>query len=1368
MIMETQPEPVSEPQPEPEPVHETEPVSMPESELMSLSGPERVSVPRPEPESVSTNEQTADEGCQTVEFEVTLASPAPADQASWEVVSPDAPSPRPESEAQATTPVGDFTANNVQRSSPDHAGSVEAAASSLFAISKPINPGFSMFGTTSTVPVASTSDIADQVRFGFSHIPKTTGSSAVQHEPVASEHHASPSPYPVPHVPAKFADMESYVDTAEVEMETAEFRDVSPQPPTVESFDRGGWEMHTHYHDVEGGHFEGHALIDGTRVGAEEPSLHSDAILPEMVPKGFDSYGAHENPATAVSLDDAENHSVDSPEDESRQQQELVENFETQGRVDDEIGVDRDDDVEYDEYGDEIEDGDYDQREYNVPADDDEGLSNEDDELEQETAERYGEGDVYNADEEGDYAEDEYGEEGYDEDGESEGSYESEDDSHQQSPGAAYSAPPKEPVVISLLSDSEDDDDEPPAPPSKQASSPCLTPKGASIQERPMVTVHVNPAAEAVTEMAPQHEINHQTGDHDDLNSSENQLPAANDAVAEDSIAHKKSHPQVLGETIKKAVSSSAGQSQSPKEIEAADGSEFITEPQVVMADDESQGSGLDSDSDQEVQDLQNNVGRVEKIVAQWESDEDVDADADADQELEDEFMNIPDEDGDDENGFSNEEDKGSSEEIMDEIEEEAEVEDDEMEIIEIEDEEELDQEVDRPASVMEEDAVGSPMEVEGVSVPQVDSEMREASAEVNADNGSMRDAVSPELEQFEPVSTESKDHEPGPTREDVSMDDVSMPSPEAGLQSHPHVTGSGSVEMNGSDQAVLDNQGSKDDGGDVVCTSKVMIQKEEQTQKSVFNNEVVSIELSESTKVVTHSHQTKHSAIAPSSPPLTQPAQLRSDSESPPDVSRTSNKNDRPLPLLTPTESFITTQPNHVPEPSDIEFSGHIVAASPKPEMDYFNQPGDESGNTQPMHVSEPDDTGMLAESPDQPNVDETLEEDSTVSAPSPVSSAVVDQPATPARSKESAEGETIPLAGSPSSANELERSQPGPAEQEAEEKSVASESGTSSPARYLRVTRSGQTPRISKTDSIRDEITVSSPYSEDRGQDQEQNQEQSQASEASSSPDLSINLARQSVAAKRSKKGAEPLRTSPRITRGRSNSLQMSVTSEIDDDPSISFARASLASPSKFHTTTTTEAPVATTTSLKTELTKGLRKLPECVSLKNIKNHVDKHPNVVAIVASKPTTPSRAKGGPREYMMSFNVTDPSIAPLHVVEVQLYRPHKESLPLVKPGDAILLQGFQVKSLSKKGFGLRTGSDSAWAVYEELSSGIGEDGAEELPPQIKGPPVEDYADYSPYMTTLKAWYRSLENPARNKLDKAVQKFEELGVGNSQK
>ena len=243
---------------------------------------------------------------------------------------------------------------------------------------------------------------------------------------------------------------------------------------------------------------------------------------------------------------------------------------------------------------------------------------------------------------------------------------------------------------------------------------------------------------------------------------------------------------------------------------------------------------------------------------------------------------------------------------------------------------------------------------------------------------------------------------------------------------------------------------------------------------------------------------------------------------------------------------------------------------------------------------------------------------------------------------------------------------------------------------------------------------------------------------------PDSSIQLARAALA---SKKGA-PKRLSdppisPRRTRGGSGSLQLSATPEFED-ASIQLARAALTSPSKLSVESESTPPGA----LKAELSKRLRtQLPKFTALKNIRNHANKHVGVVAVATTQPPQPQRAK---RQYTMSLNVTDPSLVPNHVTEVQFSRAHKEYLPSVKPGDAIILKGFQVVQLAKKGFGLVADDDSSWAVFDN----------EEGEPEIKGEPMDLDEVESDHAMSLRSWYGSLDGPTRARLDKANQKIAE--------
>ncbi|KAI0848673.1 hypothetical protein F5Y00DRAFT_238220 [Daldinia vernicosa] len=199
--------------------------------------------------------------------------------------------------------------------------------------------------------------------------------------------------------------------------------------------------------------------------------------------------------------------------------------------------------------------------------------------------------------------------------------------------------------------------------------------------------------------------------------------------------------------------------------------------------------------------------------------------------------------------------------------------------------------------------------------------------------------------------------------------------------------------------------------------------------------------------------------------------------------------------------------------------------------------------------------------------------------------------------------------------------------------------------------------------------------------------------------------------------------------------------------EDSSVQLARASLARSSQG------EEESSSMTAAKLKLVRHLRdELPDCTPLKVLRQHLQKKLDIIAVAMMHPPDPQRAKGGPREFMMSFTITDHSIGPYSVVETQLYRPHKETLPIVKAGDVVLLRNFTVISLQGKGFGLRTNDESSWAIFDY-------DGE---PPQIKGPPIEYGERETTYVAHMRAWYNLLDEKARLKLERANKKIVDVG------
>jgi hypothetical protein len=174
---------------------------------------------------------------------------------------------------------------------------------------------------------------------------------------------------------------------------------------------------------------------------------------------------------------------------------------------------------------------------------------------------------------------------------------------------------------------------------------------------------------------------------------------------------------------------------------------------------------------------------------------------------------------------------------------------------------------------------------------------------------------------------------------------------------------------------------------------------------------------------------------------------------------------------------------------------------------------------------------------------------------------------------------------------------------------------------------------------------------------------------------------------------------------------------------------------------------------TAAKLQLVRHLRdELPDCTSLKVLRQHLTKSLDVIAVTIMQPPDPRRAKGGPREYKMAFTVTDHSIGPYAVAEVLIHRPHKDTLPVVKYGDVVLLRNFTVVSLPNKGFGLKTNDGSSWAVFDR----------EDEPAQINGPPVEYGEKETTYVSYLREWFGLLGDSAKAKLVRANEKIMNAG------
>lgn len=127
---------------------------------------------------------------------------------------------------------------------------------------------------------------------------------------------------------------------------------------------------------------------------------------------------------------------------------------------------------------------------------------------------------------------------------------------------------------------------------------------------------------------------------------------------------------------------------------------------------------------------------------------------------------------------------------------------------------------------------------------------------------------------------------------------------------------------------------------------------------------------------------------------------------------------------------------------------------------------------------------------------------------------------------------------------------------------------------------------------------------------------------------------------------------------------------------------------------------------------------------------------------IATEVAPPTKARSGPKDFIMTLQLTDQSMAGTSVF-AQIIRPYKPALPSLQEGDAILLRNFRVKSLDHSII-LVSDSTSAWAVFSPSS----ED------PEIAGPPVEYGAEEKTFTTDLRQWY--LETGAAMVADHQLQ------------
>ncbi|KAJ5099643.1 hypothetical protein N7532_006644 [Penicillium argentinense] len=113
---------------------------------------------------------------------------------------------------------------------------------------------------------------------------------------------------------------------------------------------------------------------------------------------------------------------------------------------------------------------------------------------------------------------------------------------------------------------------------------------------------------------------------------------------------------------------------------------------------------------------------------------------------------------------------------------------------------------------------------------------------------------------------------------------------------------------------------------------------------------------------------------------------------------------------------------------------------------------------------------------------------------------------------------------------------------------------------------------------------------------------------------------------------------------------------------------------------------------------------------------------------IVHKTSPISKATGGSKDFFVTIQLTDPSLAGT-TLQAQIFRRNKSAMPSIIPGSAILLRDFKVRTYDHE-FMLVSVQSSAWAVFDHTGS----------EPEMNGPPVEYTSEEADYASGLRRWY----------------------------
>lgn len=133
---------------------------------------------------------------------------------------------------------------------------------------------------------------------------------------------------------------------------------------------------------------------------------------------------------------------------------------------------------------------------------------------------------------------------------------------------------------------------------------------------------------------------------------------------------------------------------------------------------------------------------------------------------------------------------------------------------------------------------------------------------------------------------------------------------------------------------------------------------------------------------------------------------------------------------------------------------------------------------------------------------------------------------------------------------------------------------------------------------------------------------------------------------------------------------------------------------------------------------------------------------PDILALVTTPSTPPTRASKGPKHHTTTLHITDLSMYPSQTT-VQVFRAYANALPVAEPGDVVLLRGMSVKSLNRHAC-LVSADESAWCVWRygkplwgKKRGAYGEMKSRE---EIKGPVVERGEGEWAEVEKIRGWY----------------------------